>query len=378
MTPRDIIFFSGEDWTPFSQRPQSLAIEFARRGNRCFYIEPMLSLGKIVARRFAGGGRATDTGEANVVRLKPLLSLSRFRGSKTRPFDKRIFRFWFERQLKRYGIRRDALVYLNLPYWWDHVIDRHLFPDNTVIFDCIDDCRVYSGSAGILKIMQSSERKLAQDADHILASAYPLYARLQGHKSVHYLPNAIDLELCRDPGHEPAIELPPGNEFVFGFVGSLNAWIDFAVFEKIAERWPRSTVVVIGPTSRPAEIRRLADKHRNLRYLGPVPHKRIFAYIRQFDICLNPKSTDEIGDNMNPLKIYEYLAMGKPVVSSRTREMLFYADKVYLYGDDLLETITRALGELDDQALQSQRREFSRHNTWKARVDSIEQILGWS
>ncbi len=373
----DIIFFSSEAWVPFSQRTQSIALEFAKRGYRVFFIEPMLSLSRIVIGLIKGESlKLQPVPFENIVLLRPFLALTTFRGSITHSFDRISFNIWFKYIRNHFSISENAVVYISLPYWWGNIIDRSTFPTNRIIYDCIDDCRVYSRNTHIFQIMERSEKKLSREANVIIATAKPLFDKLSNLTNrIHLISNGVD----GDKFIKGKYVLPSDIQLLksprIGFVGALYHWIDFAVFEKIASKYKESNIILIGPTNSD-EVYKLSKKYKNIHYLGPKHYDLIPDYIHSFDVCLNPFKKDNIGHFVNPLKLYEYLILGKPVISSRTKEMENFSDYVYLYDnyDEMYAFIANVFNE-NQESMKEKRIAYAKSNSWSAKVDKILELV---
>jgi glycosyltransferase involved in cell wall biosynthesis len=102
-------------------------------------------------------------------------------------------------------------------------------------------------------------------------------------------------------------------------VGHILYWIDLDLIQYVAERKPSWTIVLIGPQGPLAKHHRL---HRlaNVHFLGKRPMEEIPALLQGLDCCLNPYVTGHLSDAASPLKLYEYVAAGKPVVSTMMSE----------------------------------------------------------
>ncbi|KAB0670420.1 glycosyltransferase family 1 protein [Oryzomonas sagensis] len=375
----DLLYFSNVEWNLF-QRPQSLSVEFANRGYRVFYVEPMLSLGNIAHHLLTGKSlRLPEIPHDNVILLRPLLALSTFRFGTTQRLDRILFALWFSNIKRRYAIRNDAIVMLNLPYWWKNIIDRSLFPENSIIYDCIDDTRVHSRNRKMLDRMERSERVLASEADVCFATAGELFKKMKtANPRTYLLPNAVSWEHFLSKSATVPADLAALPRPLVGFVGSLYDHIDFGVFERIAEILKEGTVVLVGFTNREEELGRLLARYKNMYYAGAKSFDEVPAYMKAFDVCLSPFNIDTVGNSVNPLKLYEYSIFGMPIIGARTKEMENYADLVYLYStpEEIEPALSQALDEHRDDARKRQRIQFAQHNSWQARVDQIEQILG--
>jgi len=376
--PNDFLFFVGEEWTPFSQREQSIALECAARGHRVFYFEPMLSIPKAAAWAMKGRSlRPPDPGQPGLTVLRPKLSLWAFRGSPLRAIDRRIFSAWYQGVRREHSISDEAVLFMNLPYWWENIVTPEAVSFSRLVYDCIDDCRVYSRTERVLCLMEESELRLTRRADLVLATAQVLKDKLSAWSNrVHLLSNGVDTR--RFLGPESGLLPPPDLEGlpgpIFGFVGALYYWIDFEAIEALAKAYPSASVVLVGPRdgSFPEDLPRRCP---NVHVLGPRLYEQVPAYMRAFDVCLNPFRMGPLGDTINPLKLYEYLCLGKPVLSARTRETERFADHLYLYGshEELVVMAARALGE--PRGLGEGRRDLAAANSWTGKVDVLEGLL---
>jgi glycosyltransferase involved in cell wall biosynthesis len=374
----DFLVFSGEEWSPFSQRCQSIAVEFARRGHRVFYFEPMLSVPKALNWLMKGRSlRPPDPGIAGLQVLRPKLSIFPFRGSRSERIDRILFAQWAERVQRRYSISPDSILYTNLPYWWGHILTPSSLPFAKLVYDCIDDVRIYSRTDRVLQIMKDAEEAIAARADLVLATAESLRHRMEAFRmEVHLLPNGVNAErfLAVSTSDSSPSDMDGIPHPRFGFVGALYHWIDPAVFETLAKAYPDGSVVLVGP-ARLEGLHDILKRNPNIHYLGARPYDQIPAYMAAFDVCLNPFRMDALGDTINPLKVYEYLCLGKPVLSALTRETELLAPYLYLYRDPR-ELIVAARQALSDPVSQrEERRRFARSCSWSQRVDCIEKWL---
>jgi glycosyltransferase involved in cell wall biosynthesis len=176
--------------------------------------------------------------------------------------------------------------------------------------------------------------------------------------------------LCGTP--RPA-DLPPWPGPVIGFFGSLESWIDLELVAHLAQRRPQWLIVLIGHAA--VDVSRLRH-FPNVVLTGRKKFNQLPGYGRYFDVCLLPYLPTEQVMNSNPIKLREYLAMGKPVVSVRFphaeqfRELIYIADG----RDDFVVQTERALRE-DNAELRAQRMDSVRGTTWKARAhEAFERV----
>lgn len=162
--------------------------------------------------------------------------------------------------------------------------------------------------------------RLARGADALVASAKPLVAQLASlvpGAEVAYVPNAVRAELF-DPAKawpRPA-DLPVGGPVLL-YVGALwGGWVDQKLLRALAKAWPEAQVILVGDGPPPE-----APEPRNLLRLGLKAQDELPAYLAHAEVGLIPFSVDALTAAVSPLKAFEYLAMGLPVVSTWLPEL---------------------------------------------------------
>jgi glycosyltransferase involved in cell wall biosynthesis len=143
----------------------------------------------------------------------------------------------------------------------------------------------------------------------------------------------------------------------------------------IALQKPEWNIVLVGPEDREFTA---SDLHQvpNIHFLGGKPPELLPAYIDAFDVCLNPQLVNEVTIGNYPRKIDEYLAMGKPVVATRTDAMSVFENHTYLGNskEDYIQLIEKALSE-DSELLHQKRIDFAGTHTWANNVKEIYKAI---
>lgn len=167
---------------------------------------------------------------------------------------------------------------------------------------------------------------------------------------------------------------------IIGYVGALQAIrLDIALLEYIAFQKPEWSIVLVGPEDSEFSRSRLHEME-NVIFIGSRAPEQLPLYINSFDICINPQKVNEVTIGNYPRKIDEYLAVGKPVVATRTDSMLMFSEHVYLAvtNEEYIQLIEKALME-DTEDLHNLRRQFASTHTWENSVEKIyKSILGFS
>jgi glycosyltransferase involved in cell wall biosynthesis len=193
-----------------------------------------------------------------------------------------------------------------------------------------------------------------------------------------YIGQGCDLKAFQKKQDAPA-ELTGLNKPVIGYVGALQSIrLDIDLITSIASARPDWCVLLVGPED---ENFRSSELHKlpNVIFTGLRPVEKLPAYINAFDVCINPQLVNEVTIGNYPRKIDEYLAMGKPVVATKTRAMDIFKDYVYLAEgrNDYINFIQKALDE-DDAEIHKKRKEFAAMHTWENCIQEIYKILDHS
>ncbi|MGE5464680.1 MAG: glycosyltransferase, partial [Syntrophothermus sp.] len=133
--------------------------------------------------------------------------------------------------------------------------------------------------------------------------------------------NGVDVEHFHSNNYKPGPLIRNDNRPLIGYHGAVASWFDAGLVAKVAELRPDYDFVIIGPVSDPkaeAELRSCS----NIRLLGAMPYEDLPAYVAQFDASIMPFVLSKLTHAVRPLKILEYLSMGKPVVSTPIHEIL--------------------------------------------------------
>jgi glycosyltransferase involved in cell wall biosynthesis len=217
-----------------------------------------------------------------------------------------------------------------------------------------------------------TEDRLLREVDAVVASASSLEHQLRSRsgRQVTLLPNAVNTRVfARGRRHERPRDLPQA-EAVFTYVGALwGEWFDWDWVLALARANPRAAVVLLGDYR--GQCRQPPP---NLHFLGLRPQQDLPAYLAHSDVCLVPFKVDRLVEAVSPLKIFEYLAMGRPVVASDMPEVLGLPGVLVARDEaELLDAARRA------QTLEPREEDLVRfvaENSWKARVRQLERLLG--
>ncbi|MGY4384243.1 glycosyltransferase involved in cell wall biosynthesis [Pedobacter sp. UYP24] len=163
---------------------------------------------------------------------------------------------------------------------------------------------------------------------------------------------------------------------IIGYVGALQSLrLDLELIGYISKHLPNFSIVLVGPEDDEFLGSALHDIS-NVHFLGSKMPEQLPAYINSFNICINPQKINEVTVGNYPRKIDEYLAVGKPVVATKTESMSVFADHVYLAETKMqyVNLIQQALDE-DSHSKSLERRQFAATHTWAASVGEIYSAI---
>lgn len=195
----------------------------------------------------------------------------------------------------------------------------HLFP-SVIVYDCMDELSAFQGAPPEL-IQQ--EQRLFERADVVFAGGASLYASKRNqHRNVHLFPSSIDREhfaSARSPQADPADQAHIPHPRI-GFFGVLDERLDRDLLRQVAEQHPRWHFVLVGPIVKiSAEDLPHAE---NLHYVGQKSYAELPSYLANWDVAMLPFARNRSTQFISPTKTPEYLAAGKPVVSTPIQDVV--------------------------------------------------------
>lgn len=283
---------------------------------------------------------------------------------------------WLNRWFGTWAVRRAMrAVGLSNPVSW-FVVPHPGFlagrlDESLVVYYCIDD---YAAHPGVnVAAVEAADRALTRRADLVFVAPPALLdAKRQLNPHAEFSPHGVDFELFSKAA-DPATPLAPAaaalRRPVIGFFGLLADWIDIPLLAHLARERPDWTLLLVGHAS--TDLAPLAGLANVVR-VGPQPYETLPNWAKAFDVAVIPYRLNRQVMNANPLKLREYLATGKPVVSVPTPEVERFAPHVRLAATaaDFLLQVEQALDD-HDEAARTARMAFVRGMSWDARVEAV-------
>jgi glycosyltransferase involved in cell wall biosynthesis len=249
------------------------------------------------------------------------------------------------------------------------------------VYDCVDDYTEQTTSSRKRELVASCDRMAVRQSRLVFATSTTMYERQRRLNSgTRLVPNAGDYEHFAAAA-DRAIAAPEVSELprpVLGFAGNfLASKVDFDLLEDVARALPQSTLLLIGPATSETEskLERLAQFPR-VRWLGQKSYAELPRYVAAFDVGLIPYVSNAYTRSCFPLKLYEYLAAGKPVVASGLPELsgmepdVVLVDGATTFIDAIQEAVAR-----NGIAEQLRRRQLASSNSWEARTGRLLELV---
>jgi UDP-galactopyranose mutase len=348
----DLVCFSHLRWDFVYQRPQHLLTRCAQ-DRRVFFVEEPI---------FGNGSMRLDVQERDggVRVVVPHLP----EGLRSEVATTAVLKEMVRRLFSEQGIREYVFWYYT-PMALTFTKD---FSPIATIYDCMDELSAFKGAPSRLA---DFEQELFKRVDLVFTGGQSLYeAKRNAHPAVHAFPSSIDVShfgkartITDDPQDQAGIPQPR-----LGFFGVIDERFDIELLEAVARKRPDWHFVMIGPVVKidPDTL----PKYPNIHYLGSKKYEELPVYLAGWDIALLLFARNESTRFISPTKTPEYLAAGKPVISTSIR------DVVHPYGDLKLVRIADSPTDFI-RAAEKFMTEGANTSEWLTRVDDFLGDISW-
>ena len=376
----DIFVLSIIDWDFRFQRSQHLAIELANSGRRVFYFEMM---------RHAGD-RSIAKIRDNLYRIRLSSRSIGYLQSYFGQADDEQKTAWFEEFCAICDVVQATAfkqVIVQHPYWWQFA--RSLPPEFQLIHDCMDDISGFSNTDDFVLEM---ERDMIRNCDILVVSSDALHEKYKDIQAPRLIRNAVNIEhLSNDKAtnhgifkqNYPSLQLqlkstPSADCEVIriGYVGAIAEWFDADLVRQVAMKEPHYEFHLCGDVSSKGATAALSDLD-NVTMYGEIGYRDVPSFLRRMDVLIIPFKITPIIEACDPVKFYEYSAVGKPTVATPLPELNRVSDLVYLASsaEEFRQKIRNAFDRRGDRDFTSALQEYARRNTWHQRGRDFLEAL---
>ncbi len=248
--------------------------------------------------------------------------------------------------------------------------------EQAIVFDCMDQLSQFRHAP---KELVRRERELLAIADVVFGGG-PKIARekIQYNANTHSFGCGVDVvhfAKARSKRTRMPADIADLPKPVFGYFGVVDERMDYELVAALAEANPGGSVVIIGPTTKvdPAALPRRA----NLHWLGSRDYQQLPAYVRGFDVCLMPFAINEHTEFINPTKALEYMATGKPVISTAIEDVVLQFSDVVKIAESRADFLAfcAAAATAPDRAAIKRGLALAKRNSWEANVAAMKERI---
>lgn len=367
----DIFVFSIINWDFRYQRPQHIAKGLTGSGARVFYVEMELSDNKPQIEKIADNLYRARLSSKHTGHIQPY----------TGQPSVEIVRAWvaaFYELCENVKASSFKQIIIQHPFWWQ--LARHLPPDFQIIFDCMDDIAGFSNTE---KFLLDLEQEMLTECDRLIVSSQYLFDKYKKNQIPKLIRNGADLEHFNKDAKQfatPAfLQLSDSEKLTdiikVGYVGAIAEWFDASIIRGAALQEPRFEFHLCGAVTSP-EAAELASLE-NVKMYGEITYSDVPGFLNEMDVLIIPFKLVPIIQACDPVKFYEYSAMGKPTVTTalpelaRASELTFFASN----SEEFVGQIHAAYKMSGDQDFVFCLKDYAKANTWSHRTAQFEEIL---
>lgn len=357
----DYIIWGVIDWHFRHQRPQQLSLALTATNRRVFYISPALvdderagfeaealcPSGQIFQITLFANG--TPSIYSNVRSLETIAQLRQGIG-----------------EVLAWADCKQIVSLVDHPFWYGIA---NVLPNSRLVYDCMDHHKGFgNNSESVLQL----EKQLLSEAELTIATSTWLANAIA--------PHARKSELIRNAGDYVHFSKVPASIYrdheerrIIGYFGAIAEWFDLDLVEAVAMQYPDCCVLLIGADTINAKSK--LSKLHNIIFTGEMPYSQLPHYLYSFDVCLLPFRVIPLTWATNPVKVYEYLSAGKPVVSVDLPEIAQFEGLVYAATgkEAFLASVDAVLSQPESDTLVQKRKAFAQNQTWQHRAETLIQ-----
>tara|TARA_Y100001970_G_scaffold287174_1_gene411163 strand:+ start:128 stop:1279 length:1152 start_codon:yes stop_codon:yes gene_type:complete len=378
----DLVLIYGPPWNQPAKLSKHHFAKFWSKKAKVLYIEAPINIGSFFTRReeafelfkrFRKGPEKVS----NNIWISTFIYLLPFRGSKyffgaslINSINQKFIKKYLIKQMKQLGINNPTII----------VGSAHILPIlndlnySRLIYHCSDD---YTIIPTFPESFTEIEKKLIKKCDLVVTTADELMKdKSRFNQNTISIPNGANVKhfsTTQNPKTIISEEMHRFKKPIIGYIGSVFQWLDLEWIDFAAKQLPQYEFIFIGPIQ--INISHLKMK-KNIHFLGPKPYEDLPRYIKAFDVAVIPFVIDGVTLKASPIKFYEYLSSGIPIVSTELPDLLPFKDDVYLVKnkEDYIHCIKASINN-DSISLMNARMEIAKKYSWEYRFQTLNHHI---
>jgi teichuronic acid biosynthesis glycosyltransferase TuaH len=261
-----------------------------------------------------------------------------------------------------------------------HLLGEGIAPKT--IYDITDDWTKFSGNQSQLEQTIKQDATLCKASDHVIVCSKQLFddkASLVDSEKLHLIPNGVHIDHYATvtdtslPVHDLAQNW---SKPVFGYTGTIHGdRVDVNLIAAIAQIYTSATIAMVGPNLLEDVDQQKINQFSNIVFTGAQPYAELPDIMRAFDVCMVPHLVTPFTESLNPIKLWEYLAAGKPVVSTNVAGFRDFPELLFVSPthDDFKENLSVALSA--DKSAANDRQDVAKLHSWDSRLQDVMRVL---
>lgn len=377
----NILYISLVDWYWIKQRPQHFA-ELLSNNNNVVYISKR-PWKENINTVYSHTSNDENINSGLFMRNKNLKVIRKRFIPKEKLFDliysinTRLFKNYLKKLDK---LHEFDVIILTHPTQYEY-IPSSFFSSKKFIYDCMDNYKEFDevNKGKLIK----NETKLIELCDNVIVSSDDLYEQLTKSydlpiSKIHIINNGVDITNFdrKNLNSKDRVDIFKNTDHKkVGYIGTISKWLDTELIREAALKNNNIDFYLVGPIEQGTDLLSLQDVN-NVVFTGTQAYSNIPVIVNNFDVCLMPFKDTSLVRSVNPVKIYEYLALGKPVIALKYSETEKIGNIIYTYKniEQFNDNLYKALNENNENII-DERIEFANRNTWESRVSMLEKII---
>ena len=245
------------------------------------------------------------------------------------------------------------------------------------VFEAVDNWMNHSSYQKYQQRLTESYNIFKNQADLIFTVSQKLVHFFDDQPNVYWIPNGVDYKHYNQKFALVNRDIADIPKPIIGYIGVIQDRVDLKLIEHLARANPKKSIVLVGPVwSEQDELKKAVNNLKNIYFLGYKSYNEAPMYIQQFDIGIIPHQQAEFSASTNPMKMYEYLACGKPVVATQNsgteniEDMIAVANNSEDFNDKLNDLL-----KSDNDDKKQERQEFVKKHSWISAADKMMDLI---